>query len=182
MEVSIIRKAGRRLELAHRELGLAAESATFDDFETHWYVFLVASNNVFTILLAGARDSPRVRQWLGKCRKNRDGHPLKTYFYRARGDDEHGISSVVTQTMTAASQPTGRFSNERGYLMEEMSLPQSHEWSFFAELKPVRDREGNVYPPPKPAQNVQREVAAIDAANLYLEWLQGVFERCAELA
>ena len=181
MEISTIRKAGRRLELARSELELAAESSSFEEFESHWYVFLVAANNVFTILLAGARESPRARQWLGNCKKNRDADPLTRYFFRARGDDEHGISSVTSQTIAHVARPSGRLSNSRGYLMEEFVL-SPNEWTFFAELEPVTDDNGNVYLPPTPPETIARERAAIDAAQTYLEWLQKVFEGCAERA
>lgn len=182
MQISTIHKAGRRLELAYRQLELAAQSSSFEEFESHWYVFLVAANNAFTILLKGANKSPRTRQWFGECRKSRDADPLTSYFYRARGDDEHGISSVTSQTITQIGHPTGKLSNKRGYLTEEFAISQDDGWSFFAELEPVKDQNGNVYLPPAASDTVDREVAAIDAAQLYLEWLQKVFERCAELA
>ena len=98
MSPSAIEKAKRRLNLAITHVSELPKSKGYSEYCDHWYQFLVAFNNVLTMLKKGAKDNPSSRQWFGQKEAERRKDQLVQYLFQARDDDEHGIGSVLTFT------------------------------------------------------------------------------------
>lgn len=95
MDPKAVAKARSRLIIAEKAISDFEKCHSFADFDAAWYVFLVSSKNVWTILEQGAKTSPQSRQWLGAKHKQRRDDELLQYLYEARNDDEHGIETAV---------------------------------------------------------------------------------------
>ena len=102
MNPNAIEKAEKRLRLAITHANELPNSKSFTEFADHWYQYLVAFNNVLTLLKKGAKAAPSSRQWFGKKEAERRQDQLVQYLFQARDDDEHGIGSVLTFTPAKA--------------------------------------------------------------------------------
>lgn len=95
MDAKAISKAESRLRSAEGAVERMKSALDLRHFEDHWYEFLVASKNVWTVLKVGARVKAQSSQWFGGKEAERRRDPLLQYLYQARNDDEHGLRSSV---------------------------------------------------------------------------------------
>ncbi len=95
MNPKAVSKARARLATATKQLSEAQNSTDYDEFASHWYLFLVTAKNVYTQLEQGAKTSDQSRQWFGGKKRERREDPLLQYMFQARDDDEHGIGDVT---------------------------------------------------------------------------------------
>ena len=95
MLLKSVQKAKDRLRLAAKQLDQVACAENYQDFAGHWYLFLVSSKNIYTMLEQGAKDNPQCRQWFGGIKQTRKSDPLLQYLFQARNDDEHGLNDVT---------------------------------------------------------------------------------------
>lgn len=109
MDRRALEKAESRLRVLRRALSDLEASTSHRDFSDHWYTFLTAFKNIYTVLEQGAKSSPQSRQWFGSKATFRRGDPLLQYVYQARNDDEHGLASSINlkpmQTEIGVSRP-----------------------------------------------------------------------------
>jgi hypothetical protein len=91
MDPKAITKAKSRLRVAEKAIAELAECTDFDTFSDLWYMILVSSKNVYTVLEQGAKASPSTRQWFGGIKSIRRDDALLQYLFEARNDDEHGL-------------------------------------------------------------------------------------------
>ena len=95
MDRRAISKAKARLGLARKQLDAAAAAKSHPEFADHWYLFLIAAKNVYTVLEQGAKISPQSRQWFGGKKEIRRTDELLQYLFQARDDDEHGLGETT---------------------------------------------------------------------------------------
>lgn len=95
MDPKAVSKAKARLRVAAHQLENAVKAKNHEEFSDHWYLFLIAAKNVYTILEQGAKTSPQSRQWFGAKKNERKNDPLLQYLFQARDDDEHGLGDVT---------------------------------------------------------------------------------------
>lgn len=95
MNPKAVSKAKDRLALAYRQLDAASQAKSHGEFSDHWYLFLVATKNIYTSLEQGTKVSPQSLQWYGAVKKIRRDDELLQYLFQARDDAEHGVEAVT---------------------------------------------------------------------------------------
>lgn len=191
-----IEKAGRRLELAKKQIERLKAAQSHIDFEDDWYLFLVCARNVISMIELGAAESPAVSHWFEKRRSQRHTHPVANYMHHARHDDEHGLTHVTgraVKTSLGADDAVLGVHPTRGYPMMGFAVDQGIKRDF-CQLAPVTnsndvreiDRGTRTGPPrlidPPTDEylgNPAPEDQAIKAAELQIEYLLDLLEDAA---
>ena len=97
MKRAAIQKANVRIVAARTSLAQLVDADDITTFAAHWYNFLTAAKNVYTILGVGSKSSPQSAQWFGAKTAHRRSDPLLQYLFQARDDDEHGLEIPVEE-------------------------------------------------------------------------------------
>ena len=71
----------------------------FDDAESAWSDFLLASSGIYSKLEQGAKGYPKSEPWFGIEKNLRKTDPLLRYLHFARNADEHGIERVTDRSL-----------------------------------------------------------------------------------
>ena len=95
MDKRALEKAKSRLRIARSAVEDLSKLNDYDAFQDHWYVFLSASKNIYTVLEQGVKGSTKSQQWFELKKQERRNDPLLQYIYQARNDNEHGLQPVT---------------------------------------------------------------------------------------
>jgi hypothetical protein len=99
MNPNAIEQAKARLQKAEKALSDLKSSEYFDDAESAWSDFLLASSGIYSKLEQGAKGYPKSEPWFGTEKNLRKTDPLLRYIHFARNADEHGIERVTDRSM-----------------------------------------------------------------------------------
>lgn len=190
-----IAKAESRLRVAHDAMQ-DMRTCNLKEVADRWYVFLVASKNVYTALKAGVKASPQSRQWFGAKTQERKDDDLLQYLFQARDDDEHGleqVSEVVPDNIRLGTPEPGKHSmsvrvtrvSANEMLIESLDgLPVAYDHEpAHVRLAPVTGRGPVTYQPPMThkGQPIQ-DCSPVSVAELALAHLSALIEEARTLA
>ena len=156
------------------------------EFQDHWLEFLRAWKAGYSKVEQAAKDNARELQWFGAVKKERRADPLLRYLFEARNDEEHGLTqSAIARPARAIFRatkdvPSARLIYHEGKIVDvvgrngesvaEFSLREEQETS----LRPVKDRGGNVIPPPTSHFDKPMEPMPHPAPELGLQYLEAL--------
>ena len=99
MNRDAIEQAKSRLHKAEKALAELKAAEYFDDAESAWSDFLLASSGIYSKLEQGAKGYPKSEPWFGTEKRLRKIDPLLRYIHFARNADEHGIEFVTDRSL-----------------------------------------------------------------------------------
>ena len=99
MNPNAIEQAKIRLQRAEKALAELRAAEYFDDAESAWSDFLLASSGIYSKLEQGAKGYPKSEPWFGAEKNLRKTDPLLRYIHFARNAEEHGIERVTDRSM-----------------------------------------------------------------------------------
>jgi hypothetical protein len=116
-----------RQRFARAEAALAHfEAATnYDEAESAWTDFLLATATIYSKLEQGAKANGKSLAWFGRQKKRRKDEQILRYLHFARNSDEHGIERV-----------TERKENNRHLFGEPFKFGERREITFFRGRDP----------------------------------------------
>jgi hypothetical protein len=196
MNLLALEKAQSRLRLTARAVqtlqNVGQDPVAFED---HWMDFLVHWKGTYTKVQQAAKDSPQELQWFGGVNSERRGDPLLRWLFEARNDEEHGlIRSAINRPQLQAFTPksnavlTAVRQNADGSMTALGADGEEIEGEYGAllpaesSLQEVRERGGMKMPPPTRHKGQQMEPKPLIAAQLGLQWIEGVVAKAQELA
>lgn len=99
MNPAAIEQATIRLQRAEKALADLKSAKYFDDAETAWSDFLLASSGIYSKLEQSSKGYTRSEPWFGAEKSLRKTDQLLRYIHFARNADEHGIEFVTEQSL-----------------------------------------------------------------------------------
>ncbi len=176
MNPTAVERAESRYRRAERAVFEFRAATNYQDAETAWTDFLMATSSIYSQLEQGAKGHGRAEGWYGRQKRMRKDNQILCYLHFARNAEEHGIERVTAQ------HPDGglRLSyGERKELTFQKINPASSEseapfvgWVFGPHLKLTRafDRRFNDYRDPPEIKGYPAEDPAsfADAAMILL--------------
>jgi hypothetical protein len=108
MQEKAILKAAARLSIARTALH-ELPGRNFQEFDRSWFILLVALNQVYNALNAGAKGKNRSIDFVNRMKGIRRRDPLLRYFHHARNDETHGIEPIAEEVAVNL-----RFNSEDG--------------------------------------------------------------------
>lgn len=95
MEPHAIVQARQRFARAKAALDEFEASNNYDEAESAWTDFLLATATIYSKLEQGAKSSGKSQAWFGRQKKRRKDDKILRYLHFARNSDEHGIERVT---------------------------------------------------------------------------------------
>lgn len=150
------KKAHQRLESARRALRMLEGCKSFDEFELQWRDFLIHAKGVYTQLGTACAEDEQANAWYKHKISERKKDTLLQYVFQARNADDHTLEECteLTQGYIGYGDSSSEFRFQmdidgsvtitplNGTRVPVRKIPPR------AQLLPVRDRGGNIYPTP----------------------------------
>lgn len=165
---------------------------TESNLEDHWIDFLVAWKGTYTKVQQAAKDTPQELQWFGGRNTQRKSDQVLQYLFQARNDEEHGLvksaslepGRAVFRMTKDGPDPQLVFENNRpakivdatGEVIAELLAQQA----IVAELHAVKDRSGNVIPPPAALDG--SPLNPVTVADLGLRYLEALIAKAEAMS
>jgi hypothetical protein len=189
MHKEAIEKAKDRIESAKAHLKSLEASKDYKSSRRHWYDFLTASNNVFSVLQQGAKGSSKSDAWFAKRRQERRQDPLLCYMQHARNADEHNVPSVTAldrermvfhegdKAVASVDDMVGNKGIFHHPGDKPPDLPKIDHIRIYperAKLIRVRDRNVDYDPPTEHLGSTIPEVSPLTVARLMLNYVEAM--------
>lgn len=196
MKERALRDARARLERARAAcVAIDVDHWKYDELETAWWQFLLATNGVFAKLEQGAKGHGPSEAWFGRIKHERRTDELLNYLRHARNSEEHGLdgsSSPAGIRGKSLTKGVKVFHNDDGEIDRievPSTLPVSAEFPVSVQLSPpglrllpLKDRCGNVYEPPsKHLGQTIDERSPRGVAKLALKFFQRIVAEAEDL-
>ena len=95
MEHDALVQARQRFARATEALEDLERAASYNEAESAWSDFLLATSTIFSKLEQGAKGQGKSTAWFGRQKRRRKIDPVLQYLHFARNSDEHGIKRVT---------------------------------------------------------------------------------------
>jgi hypothetical protein len=163
-----VAQAQDRLERAMMALDRLAHAEKPDLAEKAWSDFLISVAGIYTKLSIGSKGHTKSEAWWGRKIHERRIDPLLLYLHHARNADEHSINPVSEYETQIGFSGTGKVKTCADTQTTTVTLdsPSLHIVGISLCLAAVKERNGNVIPPPGSHFDLEEQFTPIRAAGV----------------